>query len=80
VLSFGKEVKMGIGFPIDKGERFRDLNGIVAIFEDYYVGTAFWTLEESGIEFSQPWDVFYQQYMLGLVVEVCDGPAASEAA
>jgi hypothetical protein len=73
---------MGITFPIKVGDKFQDDLGNVVIFEDYdwITNTVFLLLETPGIEFSQPWNEFYQQYLLGIILEVCDGPVAKEAA
>jgi hypothetical protein len=65
---------MEIGFPLVVGERFKDGDDNVVTFQDYYAGTIFLLLVEPGIEFSQPFDDFYQQYMLGIIREVCDVP------
>jgi hypothetical protein len=68
---------MELGFPMCKGDKFQDDLGNVVTFLDYYSGTAFFDL--NGVEYSMVWDNFYQQYMFGVIREVCDGPLVAEA-
>lgn len=65
-----------IGFELHEGEKFKDVQGNVATFIEYsqVTGHVVFLLEDPGIAFSQPFDDFYQQYMFGMIMEVCNAP------
>lgn len=71
---------MVLGLQLHKGERFKDNIGNVTTFLDYdhASGCLFFELSDSLIEFSMPLQLFWNQYCLGIIMEVCDGPVAKD--